>query len=73
MWLSRPIYEALPFCAMGLGLAGLAAGVILGGGQRWQLLCAFGGLVLLVAGLVIWLKRRDYRSSRSRSRFDEVV
>jgi membrane protein implicated in regulation of membrane protease activity len=73
MWLSTPIYEGLPFCAMGLGLAAIAAGFTVGDGPSWQWLCICAGRVLLVAGLVIWLKRRDYRSSRSRSRFDEVV
>jgi hypothetical protein len=72
MWLSTPIYEGLPFCGMALGLAALVASFTLGDGQRWQLLGALGGVVLLVAGLVVWLKRRDYRSSRSRSRFDEL-
>jgi hypothetical protein len=73
MWLRRPLYEALPFCAMGLGLAAIVASIVLSEGRGWALLGAFGGLALLVAGLVIWLKRRDYRSSRSRSRFDELV
>ena len=73
MWLRRPVYEGLPFCAMGLGLAAIVASFVLSEGRWWALLGAFGGLALLVAGLVIWLKRRDYRSSRSRSRFDELV
>lgn len=72
MWLSKPVYEGLPFYYMGLGLALLAAGFFIDY-WRWSPICALLGLPLLVLGLVLWLKRRDYRASRSRSRFDETL
>lgn len=73
MWLRAPVYEGWPFFAMGFGLAAIVTSFMLPEEQWWAPLIALGGLVLLVAGLVVWLKRRDYRSSRSRSRFDELV
>ncbi len=38
----------------------------------WPVICMVVGLVSLLAGLVVWLKRRDYRASRSRLGFDEA-
>ncbi len=72
MWLSRPVYEGLPFYYMAAGLAAAVAGFYVPRGL-WAHLCLAAGLLLLVAGLVLWLKRRDYRSSRSRARFDESL
>lgn len=70
MWLSKPFYEALPFAYIAVGLACLIASVWLETG-RWPLVSAMLGLAALIGGLVIWLKRRGYRSSRSRAAFDE--
>ena len=65
MWLSGPIYESLPYYYMALGLS---AGI---GSYRldawyWPELLALISAASLVTGLVLWLKRRDYRRSRSR-------
>ena len=63
MWIPRPIYEAMPYVFGGCGavLVGLAFhakeaphGLLFGGGG-----------VLIVAGLVLWMKRRDYRTTQS--------
>ena len=65
MWLSKPVYESLPYYYMALGAAGVAASFFI---ERWIWTELFGiaGLVGLVGGLVLWLKRRAYRRSRSR-------
>jgi hypothetical protein len=62
MWLPRPIYEAIPY-------ASAAAGALLIG-VAWYtdyaprgFALAVGGL-LGIAGLVLWMKRRDYRSTQ---------
>lgn len=65
MWLSEPIYESLPYYYMTLGFV---AGV---GSYRldlwyWSEILALAAAASLVTGLVLWLKRRDYRRSRSR-------
>ena len=65
MWLSKPVYESLPYYYMALGLVAVVASVQI---ERWYWseLFGVGGLLSLVGGLVLWLKRRAYRRSRSR-------
>jgi len=63
MWIPRPLYESIPYASAGAGLALLAAAFLAHGGPR-GLLFASGGLALTV-GLVLWMKRRDYRSTQS--------
>ncbi len=70
MWLSKPVYEALPFVYMGVGLVAVIASFVLDP-HPWSLAVTVVGLGVLTGGLVLWLKRRDYRSSRSRAAFDE--
>jgi len=71
MWLSKPLYESLPFYYIAVGLISLLAGLYVNY-WHWPLICIVVGLGSLLAGLVVWLKRRDYRASRSRVDFDEV-
>jgi hypothetical protein len=63
MWLSKPIYELLPYYYIVAGLLVLAASAYLDH-WLWPALCLPAGLACLLAGLVIWLKRRDYRRRR---------
>jgi type II secretory pathway component PulF len=67
MWLPKPAYEALPFILLTTGLL-LGVGSYLSS-AGWLLIIA--GLVA-VAGLVLYLKRRDYRLSRSRIKYDHL-
>ena len=65
MWLSEPVYEFLPYYYMALGIV---AGF---GSYRidvwyWAEVLVIVALSSFVSGLVLWLKRRDYRRSRSR-------
>jgi uncharacterized membrane protein YesL len=62
MWLSRPLYEVLPYLYMVLGVVLL--------GLAWHSptlpgLMMFVGAVSLLAGIVLWLRRRDYRSKQA--------
>jgi len=70
MWLSKPIYEALPYYYVGLGLVSLIASLYVNY-WYWPLICTVVGVVSLVGGLVVWLRRRDYRQSRSRAGADQ--
>ena len=63
MWIPRPLYEAIPYAYMAAGAAALAAAYFLDLGPR-GLLLLLGG-VGLTAGLVLWMRRRDYRASQS--------
>lgn len=70
VWLSRPLYESLPYYYIAIGLLGLASSFYLNTGY-WPTIFAVVGLASLVAGLVLWLKRRGYRQSRSRRAIDD--
>ena len=66
MWLSESIYESLPYYYMALGLV---AGT---GSYRldvwyWSEILALAAAASLVTGLVLWLKRRDYRRQPQQS------
>jgi len=62
MWIARPIYELLPYAYMIVG------GLLLA--TAWWLetlpgvLLVVGSLSLL-AGLVLWLRRKDYRTRQA--------
>jgi hypothetical protein len=63
MWIPRPLYEAIPYAYIAAGALLLAAAWVVEQGPRgWMLAAGAGGLV---AGLVIWLRRRDYRSNQA--------
>jgi len=63
MWIPRPLYEAIPYAYIAGGGLMLTAAWFMDAGPRGWLLAA--GASGLVAGLVIWLRRRDYRTSQS--------
>lgn len=70
MWLPRFLYETLPFYYLALGAVLLAVAFYLES-WYWPEICAGLGLAALVAGLVLILRRKGYRASRSRLDFDE--
>ena len=65
MRLSRSIYESLPYIYM---LVGVGAFVLsfLWRADDWSDLMAVFGLIFLVTGLVLALRRRDYRIQKRR-------
>jgi hypothetical protein len=63
--LSRPVYEGLPWLYMTGGLAGLAASYLLAARARLSLTVGLLGLAVLLGGIVVLLRRRDYRELRS--------
>jgi Flp pilus assembly protein TadB len=65
MRLSKTVYEALPYTYMLLGVAALAASFIWRA-EGWSDLVAGFGLIALVTGLVLVLRRRDYRIQKRR-------
>lgn len=71
MWLSKSVYESLPWYYLAAGLVALGLGFFVDRGPWPEILFA-AGFVGLVAGLVLLLKRRDYRASRSRMDFEDV-
>jgi len=70
MWLPRIVYETLPFYYLGLGIVLLGAAFKVESAY-WPEICAGGGLLALITGIVLILRRKSYRDSRSRLDFDE--
>jgi membrane protein implicated in regulation of membrane protease activity len=61
--IARPLYETLPYLYIVLGLAAFAASFAWRvAGWSWML-AAFG-LVAVLGGLVLALRRHDYRSRK---------
>jgi hypothetical protein len=63
LWIPRPIYEAIPYLLMAGGSGLLVAAFVLEAGPRGWLLAA--GAAGMTLGLVLWMRRRDYRATRS--------
>ena len=72
MRLSRTVYESLPYVYMLIGVGAFAASYAWRA-RDWSGLVAGFGLVILVVGLVLTLRRRDYRIQKRRygAAFDE--
>ena len=62
--LSRPLYEGLPWVYMACGVAALAGSYLLSS-RLLSLLLGLLGLAGLLGGIVIALRRRDYRQLRA--------
>ena len=60
LWINKPLYEVLPYAYLIAGIVSLAASLYLNF-WYWPVICVSVGIFCLVAGLVVWLKRRDYR------------
>jgi Flp pilus assembly protein TadB len=62
--LSRPVYEGLPWLYVACGTAALAGSYVLPSGFL-SLFVGLGGIIAVLGGFVILLRRRDYRQLRS--------
>lgn len=63
---SRPVYEGLPWVYIILGLGALVASYLVAARSILSLLAGVLGLLCVVGGFVVVLRRRDYRALRSR-------
>ena len=66
MWVSKPIYESLPYFYLLAGAICLGASMYVNH-WHWPTICFVSGLLSLVAGLVVLLKRRDHRGADRRT------
>jgi Flp pilus assembly protein TadB len=60
MRVSRPLYESLPYAYIAIGLAAVIASFVWRVAD-WSAILAVFGIMALVGGLVLVLRRRDYR------------
>jgi hypothetical protein len=58
---SKPVYESLPWLYSSCGAAALVAGYRLRTGAAATLV-SLGGLIAIIAGVAVWLRRRDSRA-----------
>ncbi len=65
--LSRPLYEALPYLYIGAGI-GAAAGSYFIARHPWSDILLVLAVLCVLGGLVVLLKRRDYRAKRGEYR-----
>jgi len=65
MRLARSLYESLPYVYMLVGVGACAAS-FLWRAEVWSDLVTVLGLIVLVMGLVLALRRRDYRIQKRR-------
>ena len=66
MWISKPIYESLPYFYLLVGVLSLCASMYVNH-WYWPTICFVTGVLCLVGGLVVLLKRRDSRVTHRRS------
>ena len=59
------MYEGLPWLYIGGGLAALVVSYVIGDARTIGLLVGLAGLAAVLAGVVVLLRRRDYRDLRS--------
>jgi uncharacterized membrane protein YfcA len=78
MRMPEPVYESLPWLYVLGGIVAMAVGFHLHSGLTSTVL-SLPGLLLLLAGAVIWLRRRNYRAidreylARGRAPDDEGI
>ena len=63
--LSRPLYEGLPWIYLGGGLLAVLGSYLLASHAVLSLLVGLAGMLGVLGGFVVLLRRRDYRALRS--------
>ena len=59
------MYEGLPWLYMAAGIVALGVSYLLGDSRAVGLLTGLAGLAAVLGGVVVLLRRRDYRELRS--------
>jgi hypothetical protein len=63
---SRPVYEGLPWVYIIFGLGALLVSYLLAAHGLLSLVTGLVGIAAILGGIVVLLRRRDYRALRSR-------
>jgi len=70
LWLSKPLYELLPWFYLAAGVMLLVNSIFMNY-WYWPTISLILGFACLIAGLVILLKRRDFRHNVSVDDLDD--
>jgi hypothetical protein len=70
VWLSKPIYELLPYFYLAAGTALLLASTYMDY-WFWPAICLVSGSACLIGGLFVFLKRRSFRNNIVSSNLDD--
>jgi hypothetical protein len=62
MWLAKPVYEALPYYYVAVGVVAFAARLYVDW-WYWPAICTAVGVVGIGSGVFVWFKRRGSRRS----------
>ena len=71
MWLPKALYESIPFAWLAIGVVAIGAGFYIEA-RVWGEVVAGVGALAVVIGLMLLLRRKGYRASRSRRDFDRA-
>jgi nitrate reductase gamma subunit len=63
--LSRPLYEGLPWIYMAAGVVAVLGSYLLATHAVLSLIVGLAGVLAVLGGFVVLLRRRDYRTLRS--------
>jgi hypothetical protein len=64
LWLAKPVYELMPYLYIIAGAALLTLAWLMVS-PLWPTVFLIAGCISLLAGLTLWLRRRDYRTTQS--------
>jgi hypothetical protein len=64
IWLSKPVYEALPYYYVALGVIALVARIYMDW-WYWPTICLAIGVLGIGSGVAVWFKRRSHRRSET--------
>ena len=63
MWIPHALYEVLPLVYIAAGVLQLLCAFFIEAGPRALLLVTGSGC--MIGGLVVWMRRRDYRATQA--------
>ncbi|MEM8816346.1 MAG: hypothetical protein AAFX56_14650 [Pseudomonadota bacterium] len=63
MWISKPLYESLPYFYLAAGVISLAAATYVNHGY-WPTICLGMGVLCIAGGLLVLYKRREARKGK---------
>lgn len=73
MWLPTPVYESLPYAYVVGGAMFVAGGIYLGPGVQTAPMYLSLGVISILSGVLIFIKRRQARRDNPRPVYEETT